>query len=78
MPLFYPNLYNGNGYLADAEPEEFADEAAARLGAIQTIRGLVAADIIRGTSINLGHFIELCDAREIPLQRIHFRDAISF
>jgi hypothetical protein len=77
MPLFYPHLCNGDCYLADTEPEEFADEAKAHAGAIQTIRGIVASDIRRGTPINLAHFIELRDEQVTALRRIHFRDAVS-
>jgi hypothetical protein len=78
MPRYSLKLYNGQGWLAGGETEEFADYDAAHALAIYSIRDLVSAEVREGRPVELGHFIAICDDAGRELHRIPFRDAVSF
>lgn len=78
MPRYTLQLYNGQGWLDGAEAQEFANHDAAQACAIYTIRDLVSSEVREGTRINLAHFISIRDEAGGELQRVFFRDAVSF
>jgi hypothetical protein len=78
MPRYSLQLYNGHGWLAGGEPEEFADYDAAHALAIDSIRDLVSAEVREGVPVELGHFIAICDDAGREIHRIPFRDAVTF
>jgi hypothetical protein len=78
MTRYSLELYNGHGWLSGAEPQEFADFDAAHAFAVYSIRDLVSAEVRDGTPVELGHFIAICDESGRELERLPFRDVVSF
>lgn len=78
MPRYTLELFNDEGWLSGAEPQEFPDDTAAYACAIYTIRDLVSSEVREGTEVNLAHFISIRDGGGDELRRVAFRDAVSF
>jgi hypothetical protein len=76
MTQYTLELFNGHGWLAGAEAQNFVDYDAAYSCAIYTIRDLVSSEIREGVEVNLAHFISICDDHGHEIQRIRFRDAV--
>lgn len=74
MPHYYFHLYN-DMIVADEEGLDFPDLAAARIGAIQNIRGLICETVSRGC-INFSHRIDIADASGDVLTSVKFGEAV--
>lgn len=76
MPRFHFDLYNGLGYLPDADGADADDLAHARRLAIEHIRSLLSDDVRNGR-LDLRGRIDIADARRSVLLSVPFRDAIE-
>lgn len=74
MALFYFHLCSGDEFVEDQEGTEAADAQAAYLTAVQSLRGVMAGDVLRGY-LNIASFIEIEDeqrslVRTVPLTEV--------
>lgn len=76
MPRFFFHISNGNGNTPDEEGLELADQAAAVVIAIDSIRSMVAEEARQGRVDLRGH-IELRDDDDNVLLVVPFDDAIE-
>ena len=71
LPHYYLHLFNGE-ILRDEAGESFADEGAARTGAIRAISELIAEHIVAGEPVDLAHRIEVEDEQGEIVETIRF------
>ncbi|HYD14124.1 MAG TPA: hypothetical protein VEC11_14855 [Allosphingosinicella sp.] len=76
MPLYYFNIYNGNGLTEDEEGRELPDLEPARLEALQGIRSILAEDVLQGR-LDLRGRIDVLDEHEETLFSVAFREALE-
>ena len=60
MPRFYFNLCNGSEFAEDGEGQELPDRGAAVRQATDSLRGIMASDLLMG-DLNIASFIEIED-----------------
>lgn len=75
MAYFYFNLCNGAEFVEDEEGADFADLAAARQNAVNSLRGVMAGDLLMG-DMNTASFIEIEDERHEFIENVSFGDAV--
>jgi hypothetical protein len=75
VPLFYFNIYNGNGLTEDEEGRDLPDDGAARAEALQGIRSILAEEVRQGR-LDLHGRIEVLDGARRPLFVISFIEAL--
>ena len=75
VPRFYLHVCNGNGFTEDAEGQEFADIAAARWAAINSLREIMAGEMQIG-ELDLGSFIEIEDANHEMVVTVSIDEAV--
>ncbi len=78
MPRYFFDLNNAEGWLANPEGAELADEGAAHAEALDTARGLIGSEIVEGVPINLAHYIRVRDDAGNDVLTLYFRDAVQF
>lgn len=78
MPHYYFDLCNGEGWLADPEGMELADEAAAHAEALSAVRSLIASEVRESATVNLAHFMTVRSEAGGEIYRLHYRDAVKF
>jgi hypothetical protein len=76
MPRFFMHVCNGNGFVEDQEGVELADEASARVRAIEAARDVMAGDMRHG-ELDLTSFIEVEDEAHRLLFTLTFADAVQ-
>ena len=75
MPRYYLHVCNGQGFSEDETGQEFANERAARQGAIDGLRDLMSAEL-RQSELNLGSFIEIENETHELVATIPFEEAV--
>ncbi len=78
MARFYLDLHNNAGMLKDREGQAFPDLDAAVDHARQSIREIVASDIVEGRIIDLSHSIAIHEASKAPAANVRFVDVVHF
>lgn len=78
MARFYLDLSNNAGVLKDKEGQAFPDLDAAVEHARQSIREIVALDIVAGRTIDLGDCIAIHEASKEPAAKVRFADVVRF
>lgn len=73
---FYFNLCNGLEFTEDEEGAELADFAAARRKAVESLRGVMAGDLLMG-DMNTASFIEIEDERHELIESVSFSDVVK-
>lgn len=68
MTGFFFHLCNGDGCVEDEEGQDFADLAAARVGAIQALRAILAEEVNDGW-LYVSSFIEIEEANNVHVDR---------
>lgn len=76
MPRFYFNLCNGAEYTEDAEGTELADYTAAHRRAIDSLRDVMAGDLLMG-DLNTASFIEIEDEQHELIETVSFTKVVS-
>lgn len=76
MPMFFFDLCNGDGWLADPEGTELADVSTAREEVVSLVRSLIASDIRESATVNLAHFVRVRDAADTEILRVYYRDTV--
>lgn len=76
MPRFYFNLCNGAEFTEDAEGTELADHAAAHRRAIDSLRGVMAGDLLMG-DLNTASFIEIEDEQRDLIETVSFSEVVN-
>ena len=76
MPRFYFNLCNGAEFAEDEEGIELSDDAAARRKAVESLRGVMAGDLLVG-DLNTASFIEVEDERHELIETVSFADVVK-
>lgn len=76
MPRFYFNLCNGAEFIEDEEGVELADRVAARAKAVESLRGVMAGDLVMG-DLNTASFIEIEDEQHILIETVFFADVVN-
>ena len=76
MPRFYFNLCNGAEFAEDPEGIELADYAAARRKAVDSLRGVMAGDLLMG-DLNTASFIEIEDEQRELIETVSFAEVVS-
>ena len=75
MPRFYFNLCDGPEFAEDEEGSELADFAAARRKAVESLRGVMAGDLLTG-DLNTASFIEIEDESHELIETVSFADVV--
>jgi hypothetical protein len=75
VPLFYFHLRNGPHSTEDEEGVDLPSRAAARAKAIESLRGVMAGDLLMG-DLNTASFIEIEDEQHEFVATISFADAV--
>ena len=75
MPRFYFNLCNGAEFAEDPEGVELADYAAARRKAVDSLRGVMAGDLLMG-DLNTASFIEIEDEQRELIETVSFAEVV--
>lgn len=76
MPRFYFNLCNGAEFAEDEEGLELADYAAARRKAVESLRGVMAGDLLMG-DLNTASFIEIEDDNRELIETVSFAEVVN-
>lgn len=76
MPRFYFHLCNGAEFAEDVEGVEFANFAVARRKAIDSLRGVMAGDLLMG-DLNIASFIEIEDEGHDFIDTVSFADVVK-
>jgi hypothetical protein len=76
VPRFYFNLCNGAEFAEDEEGLELADYAAARRKAVESLRGVMAGDLLMG-DLNTASFIEIEDEKHELIETVSFSEVVS-
>lgn len=76
MPRFYFNLCNGAEFAEDEEGLELADYAAARRMAVESLRGVMAGDLLTG-DLNTASFIEIEDDNRELIETVSFAEVVN-
>ncbi len=76
MPRFYFNLCSGPEFVEDEEGVELADHAAAHARAVESLRGVMAGDLLMG-DLNTAAFIEIEDEDHKLLETVFFDEAVK-
>lgn len=76
MPRFYFNLCNGAEFAEDEEGLELADYAAARRKAVESLRGVMAGDLLMG-DLNTASFIEIENERHEFIETVSFSEVVN-
>lgn len=76
MAGFFLHLCNGDGCVEDEQGHEFADLAAARIGALNSLRAVLAEEVNEGL-LYVSSFIEIEDADRVHVATVGFSDAIE-
>lgn len=74
MPRFYFNLCNGAEFAEDPEGIELADYAAARRKPVESLRGVMAGDVLMG---DLNTVIEIEDEQRELIETVSFTEVVS-
>lgn len=77
LARFYLDLFNSTGILKDKEGQPFPDLDAAVEHARQSIRQIVAQDIVEGRAVDLSHSIAIHQASKEPEANVRFADVIQ-
>lgn len=76
MSLFYLNLCSGTEFVEDQEGIDLLDYAAAYHLALESLRGVMAGDLLTG-ELNTATFVEIEDEHHSLLQTVFFDEAVS-
>jgi len=76
LARYYLDLFNNAGILKDKEGQSFPDLDAAVEHARQSIREIVALDIVEGRTIDLSHSIAIHEASQEPAANVLFADVV--
>ena len=76
MPRFYLHICNGNGFTEDEEGVELPDVHVARLRAIESLRDIMASEMLKG-EVNMASFIEIEDESHTLVDTVQFLDAVE-
>ncbi len=76
MPRYYFNLCNGAEFAEDDEGVELADHAAAYRKAAESLRDVMAGDLIMG-DLNTASFIEITDQHHNLIQSVSFGEVVD-
>lgn len=75
MPRFYLNLCNGAEFAEDPEGIELPNYAAARRRAVDSLRGVMAGDVLMG-DLNTASFIEIEDEQRELIETVSFTEVV--
>jgi hypothetical protein len=75
MPRFYLHLCNGSGFVEDEEGIDYADEATPRNAAVQSLRDVLAGELLRG-DLDTGSFIEIEDEDHEWVTTVSFDEVV--
>ena len=76
MPRFYFNLCNGAEFTEDAEGTELADYTAAHRRAMDSLRDVMAGDLLMG-DLNTASFIEIEDEQRDLIETVSFTEVVT-
>ena len=76
VPRFFFNLCNGSEFTEDEEGIELADSAAAHRKAVESLRGVMAGDLLLG-DLNTASFIEIEDEKRELIETVSFTQVVS-
>lgn len=74
MSLFYFNLCSGTEFVEDVQGVELLDYAAAHQLAVESLRGVMAGDLISG-EMNTATFVEIEDEEDELIGTLTFAEA---
>ena len=75
VPRFYFNLCSGTEFVEDGEGVDLSDIASARRQAVNSLRDVMAGDLIAGT-LNTASFIEIEDSEHNVIEAVSFEQAV--
>jgi len=75
MPLFFFDLHEGVEVSRDRHGIELESSAAAYAAAVKSVRGMVAADVVRGFVSLSGEVVIRGEDLEV-IRRVPFREAV--
>lgn len=76
MARFYFNLCNGAEFAEDQEGMELPDAAAAHRRAVDSLRGVMASDLLMG-DLNTASFIEIEDDAHNLIETVSFEEVVK-
>jgi hypothetical protein len=75
MPRYYFHIFDGEDVI-DEEGMDLPDDAAARLVAVNSVRDLAAAQVMRG-ELDVEQFMSVTDVSGALIHTVDFSDAIQ-